>query len=95
MENDLKAQFELQLSKNVLEMKNIRPFNRLQQMLNEYGYFDGARKLINGEKTSGLTELFLKGKQDISIESLALSEKFQSLFTEEELEKCRRKMGGY
>lgn len=89
---DIVKQFESELKKNVAEMKKIRPFNRLQQLLDEYGYFEGARILINREETSGLRELFLAGKQDISIESLALSEKFKSLFTEDELKKCSEKL---
>lgn len=90
---DLKQLFESQLKENVAEMKKIRPFNRLQQILNEYGYFEGAKILINKEETSGLADLFAAGKQEISIESLALKEKFQSLFTDKELKKCKRKLG--
>lgn len=90
---DLVRQFESELKKNVAEMKKMRSFNRLQQLLDEYGYFEGARILINKGKTSGLADLFAAGKQEISIESLALKEKFQSLFSEEELKKCRRKLG--
>ncbi|WP_260141705.1 hypothetical protein [Elizabethkingia anophelis] len=38
----LKSKFELQLAKNVDEMKKIRSFAQLQRLLNEYGYFEGA-----------------------------------------------------
>ncbi|WP_395765476.1 hypothetical protein [Elizabethkingia anophelis] len=89
----LKSKFESQLAKNVDEMKKIRSFAQLQRLLNEYGYFEGGRRLINGKETSGLTDLILVGKSHLSIEYLALSEEFQSLFTDDELKKCRQKLG--
>ncbi|AKH95406.1 hypothetical protein [Elizabethkingia anophelis] len=89
----LRLKFESRLAENVDKMKKIRPFTQLQRLLNEYGYFEGARRLINGKETSGLADLILVGKSHLSIEYLALSEEFQSLFTDGELKKCRRKLG--
>lgn len=90
---DLRAKFELQLAKNVIEMNKIRRFPILQRMLNEHGYFYGAKRLINGEETSGLAELFNAGKQHLSVEALALQVEFQPLFSESELKNCRNKLG--
>ncbi|OPC62430.1 hypothetical protein BAY13_06310 [Elizabethkingia bruuniana] len=89
----LKSKFESQLAENVDEMKKMRPYTQLQRLLNEYGYFEGARRLINGKETSGLADLILVRKSHLSIEYLALSEEFQSLFTDDELKKCRQKLG--
>lgn len=90
---DLKLKFEFQLAKNVSEMKKIHSFKQLQRMLNEYGYFEGAKKLIDGHGTSGLADLLIAGRADLSIEQLALSEEFQSLFNEDQLKKCKQKLG--
>lgn len=90
---ELILQFESELKKSVVEMNKIRSFNRLQQLLNEHGYYNGARILIGKDKTSGLADLFAAGKQEISIEFLALDERFRSLFTEDELKKCKKKLG--
>lgn len=91
--NDLIKQFEFELNKNVIEMNKLRKFNGLQRILDEYGYFEGARKLINKDETVGLADLFAAGKKEISIEFLALDERFKSLFTKDELKKCRCKLG--
>lgn len=90
---DLKLKFEFQLADNFLEMKKIRSFKSLQLLLDKYGYFEGAKRLINGQETTGLTDLILADRVDLSIEFLALLEEFQPLFNENELKKCRRKLG--
>jgi len=91
--SELIKQFEFELRMNVVEMNKIRRFNRLQQVFEQYGYYEGAKILLNKDETEGLVTLFDAGKTEISIEFLALSEKFQSLFSDDELKKCRRKLG--
>lgn len=90
---ELKLKFEIQLATNVSEMEKIRSFRQLRLLLDKYGYFEGAKRLINGKETLGLGDLILAGRIDLSIEYLALLEEFQSLFSEDELKKCRRKLG--
>ena len=89
----LEEEFELQLSKNVTEIKKHGRFTRLQNFLNEHGYLKGAKILIQKDGTSGLTELFDKGQQQLSIENLALQEKYQPLFSPEDIKNCKRKLG--
>lgn len=90
---ELIKKFELQLANNVIEMKKYGRFSQLQKLLNEKGYYDGAKILINKDETSGLSDLMISGKADISIEHLALNKEFQPLFTADELKKCKHKLG--
>ncbi|BEV05939.1 hypothetical protein [Chryseobacterium gambrini] len=90
---DLKLKFEFQLANNFLEMKKIRSFKNLQLLLDKYGYYKGAKRLINGQETTGLRDLILADRIDLSIEYLALLEEFRPLFSEDELKKCKRKLG--
>ncbi|MEI3791550.1 MULTISPECIES: hypothetical protein [unclassified Chryseobacterium] len=90
---ELKLKFEVHLATNVSEMEKIRSFRQLKLLLDKYGYFEGAKRLINGKETLGLRDLILADRVDLSIEYLALLEEFQPLFSEDELKKCRRKLG--
>lgn len=90
---ELKLKFEIQLATNVSEMEKIRSFRQLRLLLDKYGYFEGAKRLINGKETLGLRDLILADRVDLSIEYLALLEEFHPLFSEDELKKCKRKLG--
>lgn len=74
-------------------MKKIRSFKSLQLLLDKYEYFEGAKRLISGQETTGLRDLILADKVHLSIEYLALLEEFQPLFSDDELKKCKRKLG--
>ncbi|NIF07099.1 hypothetical protein F3J23_16805 [Chryseobacterium sp. Tr-659] len=89
---ELKLKFEIQLATNVSEMEKIRSFRQLRLLLDKYGYFEGAKRLINGKETLGLRDLILADRVDLSIEYLALLEEFHPLFSEDELKKCKRKL---
>lgn len=90
---ELEMKFEIQLIVNISEMEKIRSFRQLRFLLDKYGYLEGAKRLINGQETIGLRDLILADRIELSIEYLALLEEFQPLFSEDELKKCRRKLG--
>lgn len=92
-DSNLKKAFELQLANNVIEMKQYDRFSKLEQILSSNGYFEGARILINKSDTTGLRDLLLAGRPDLSIEGLVLKPEFRELFEEDELKKCKRKLG--
>lgn len=69
----------------------IREFKGIQQMINENGGHQTAKKLINKPGTEGLTALLLEGRPDLSVENLALD--YPALFTEKELQTCKERTG--
>lgn len=90
---ELRSKFEFQLANNVIEMKKYGRFSQLQRILDDKGYFEGAKMLVNKSDTSGLRDLLLANRKDLSIEHLVLLEEFQPLFTQDEITKCKRKLG--
>jgi hypothetical protein len=55
-----------------------------------------AKELLHNNDTQlqGLTELILRGRPDLTMESMIWNtEKYHELFTEEELKTCKRRIG--
>lgn len=56
----------------------------------EYGAVNAAKKLvISSDITTGLKKLKKRGRLDLAMESIMLKEKFQSLFSSDELAAAR------
>lgn len=43
--------------------------------------------------TTGYLKIMESGRPDLLIENLVINQKYESLFTEEEIKFCRRKLG--
>ena len=69
---------------------------RFLKMLTDNGALLTAKKLINTNGgTSGFTTLWENQRLDLSVEALVLKPKYRSLFTEEELQKCRERLAEF
>jgi hypothetical protein len=66
-------------------------------MIHDNGGLATAKTLINARKPSdGYTALFFKGRLDITVEAVVVEEpEWHSLFTEEEIEKAKRRLVQY
>ncbi len=70
---------------------------RFLQMVVDRGGLETARMLINSSTVSeGYTALWDRGRLDLTVEFMILSnEKYQSLFSEEELAICAKRLKQY
>lgn len=66
-------------------------------MLNDRGGLSTAKYLINTPKPSdGYTHLYERGRLDLTVEAMVVENtRWHELFTEEELEKARRRLKQY
>ena len=63
------------------------------RMLEEMGGVATARSLLaKSALSSGYTELWLRGRLDITVECVVLSKAFRSLFNEQEIATARRRL---
>ncbi|MEW6047828.1 MAG: hypothetical protein AB1609_15340 [Bacillota bacterium] len=66
---------------------------RFVQMLSNYGGLETAKRLLASNETqTGLTELYLRGRLDLSMEALVVKDRFVGLFTREERERAVRRL---
>lgn len=66
---------------------------RFLEMVREHGGVEAAHLLLaNPEAQPGLTELWLLGRPDLSMEHLVLSDGFASLFSDEERRTARERL---
>lgn len=65
-------------------------FAALQWMIDVYGALETARNYLNSDKPSrAFKELAAHGCQALSLEAIALEDRFQKLFTKAQLERAR------
>lgn len=63
------------------------------QMLSDYGGVATAKRLLaTDDAQSGLYELYICGRLDLTVEAKVVRPEFASLFTEEELTEARRRL---
>jgi hypothetical protein len=63
-------------------------------MLREHGGLETAHWLLSGNDVSyGFTELWLMGRQDLTVEALAIKPEYAALFSRDELAKARERLG--
>ena len=69
---------------------------RFLQMVHELGGVAAARRLLSTpEAPSGLTELWKRGRLDISMEALVVQERWKPLFTDEKRQAARERLTAY
>ena len=73
------------------------PAPRFIRMVEDIGGVACARKLINATNISnGFAALWERGRLDLTVEAMILeTEKYQMLFTEDELTICRKRLKDY
>ena len=66
------------------------------RMLAELGPLATARRLIAMDRPSdGFTALWERGRLDLTVEAHVIKDRFESLFTDEEVEQSRRRLNDY
>jgi len=70
---------------------------RFLQMVIDHGGVEAARMLIHaGTVSDGYTALWERGRLDLTVEAMITSsEKYHSLFTEDEIDICTRRLKDY
>ena len=67
--------------------------NRFRNLVLSQGGLAAAKQLLQSQRYSeGLTRLWEEGRLDISLEAAVLEEKWESLFTTEELETAKQRL---
>jgi len=70
--------------------------SRFLQMVDQHGGYEAARILIGSDRVSdGFITLWENNRIDLTVESVVLQDKYLSLFSEDELEKCRKRLAQY
>ena len=66
---------------------------RFMQMLAEFGGVGTAKRIIQkGDIPEGFTTLFMVGRLDLTMEAAILEEKYKPLFSQYEIEFCRKRL---
>lgn len=93
---ELEHQFKVELEDKMYRAKRECQYNptRFNQMLAKYGAVETAKRLIsNARKTGiisdGFTTLYLCGRLDLTVEDSVCKEKYQSLFSSDEIAYCQ------
>lgn len=69
---------------------------RFLQMVSDLGGLAAARRLLAAPAVSdGFTALWERGRLDLTVEALVLSEQYRELFTEEEREGAAARLAAY
>ena len=85
----------IDLYKNVIKSVKYKP-TRLMDYINKYGGYEAAVKYISTESNvQDFAILWEKERLDLSVEALITNEKFRSLFSEDILSFCDRKLKEY
>ncbi len=81
---------------SILKKKLNYNATRFNQMLEEHGGVETARRLINSDSPSqGFGVLWEHGRLDLSVEAIAVLPDYADLFTAEELATARRRLSDH
>ena len=92
--SSLEKQFEDRIWKAVEECKEMGYVpGYFIQMCKKDGVLNSCKRLISADEPSeGFVKLTLKGRLDLSVESIAIEPQFRGLFSEDELEKAESRL---
>ncbi len=96
--DQIKKEFHDEMVSIYKEAKSEVNYNatRFLQMISDENGFVAARKLISKDGGSdGFTKLWDKGRLDISVEAKVLKSRYSSIFTEEEISICKKRLKEY
>src|SRR5215207_1381990 len=96
--NDLERIFHRAMIEIYEKAKRDAGYNatRFLQMVSELGGLGAARRLLAAPAVSdGFTALWERGRLDLTVETLVLSEQYRQLFTEEEREGAAARLAAY
>ena len=64
-------------------------------MLREHGGLETAHRLMQSPQVSdGLTELWLRGRKDLTVEALVLRPEYAELFSDDERRRAAERLAG-
>ena len=91
---DLKLQFHNDMKKIYIEAGKLGyPAHKFIQKVSEIGGFEAARSfIVKSGGTEGFLKLYELKRLDLSVENLVLQPEYQELFSEQELEICRKRL---
>lgn len=91
--DDLESQF-LHAMIGIADFANEHNFGyRFRQMIGDYGAVEAARRLLISEEIqTGLMRLWELNALDKLMESLIVQDRFQSLFTQSEINEAQRRL---
>lgn len=96
----LAYQFETELRNKMLLAKKECRYNpiRFNQMLEQYGGVAAAKRLIQSAKETGViptgyARLLEEGRLDLTVEHSVCKEKYQPLFSPDEVNFCKELLG--
>lgn len=96
---ELEHQLKVELEDKMHRAKKECQYNptRFNQMLAKYGAVETAKRLISNARTTGIvsdgfTTLYLCGRLDLTVEHSVCKEKYQPLFSPDEIAYCKALM---
>lgn len=99
MNQPLELEFDEAMLNIYRKAKSEAKYNavRFLQMVTDHGGLETAHILINsGTVSEGYTALWERGRLDLTVEAMILdNEKYHSLFSEEELAVCAKRLKQY
>lgn len=96
--NDLERRFHGAMIEIYEKAKRETGYNatRFLQMVSELGGLTAARRLLAAPAVSdGFTSLWERGRLDLTVEALVLSEQYRELFSEDEREGAAARLAAY
>jgi len=90
----LEKNFAVDLEELLKEIKiNVYTPKLFISMVKELGHYHATKKTIQKSNTSGYLKLAESERLDLCIENLVIKEEYKSLFTNEEIKLCKRRLG--
>lgn len=90
---ELIKEFNIELKERIQEIKeyvyNPTLFSR---MVDELGGYEATKATIMKSNTTGYLKIMESERPDLLIENLVINQKYELLFTEEEIKFCKRKL---
>lgn len=87
-------EFAIDLEKLLKEIiKNVYTPKLFIGMVKELGHYEATKRTILKSNSTGYLTIMENGRPELLIENLVINPKYESLFSEEEIIFCKRKLG--